>query len=96
MILRLIVCISMCLFSIWQGFVAASVPTETGSHYFPGEYIFVVVLLASGLNKFGLMTWPIATVILLLKGHLIVGWVPLFLVILNVVGNKYFKNQKVT
>ena len=57
MLLRLVVCIGMDVFCIWQGFAAAAVPAENGRHYFPGVYIFCVILLTSGLNKFGLMTW---------------------------------------
>jgi len=88
MLLRLIVCIGMDIFCIWQGFAAAAVPAENGRHYFPGLYILCIILLSSGLNKFGLMTWPLATLLLLLRGHWIAGWIPLGLVVFTVLGNR--------
>ena len=41
-----------------------------------------------GLNKFGLMSWPVATLLLLLRGHWVVGWIPLAFVVFTVLGNK--------
>lgn len=69
MLLRIAVAIAMTLFCAWQGFGAVSVPTETGRHYLPIVYLFVPVLLWSGLNPMGLVTWPIATILLILRGH---------------------------
>jgi len=78
----------MVVFCIWQGIVASSITAENGHHYFSFSYILAIVLLLSGLNKFGLITWPIATLILVLRGHFIIGWFPLILVLYNVIGNK--------
>lgn len=88
MLLRLVVCIGMVIFCVWQGFVASSVPIESGDHYFPGVYLFCIIILSMGLNKFGLMSWPVATLLLLLRGHWVVGWIPLAFVVFTVLGNK--------
>jgi len=88
MILRILICIGVSIFSIMQGLQVASIPAENGRHYFPGIYIWIIVLLFSGFNKYGLITWPLASVLLLLKGHFIVGWIPVALVIFNIIGNK--------
>lgn len=93
MILRIVVCVGMCNFSLLQGFQEASIPAENGRHYFSAIYIFVIILLCSGLNKRGLITWPIATILLLIKGHFIAGWIPLGLVIFNLIGNKIVHNK---
>jgi len=87
MMLRLVVCILMVAFCVWQGFLAASIPTENGDYYFPGAYSFAIGFLVTGCNKFGIIGWPIATFILLLRGHFIVGWIPLALVVFNLAGN---------
>ncbi len=92
--LRLLVCIGMVIYCIWQGFAAASIPTSNGHNYFPFVYIMCVVLLFSGLNKFGLITWPLATVLLLFYGHWVVGWIPLALVLFNVFGNKVVASER--
>lgn len=88
MLLRLIVCIGLDMFCVWQGLQAAAIATPDGRHYFPAVYIFCIVLLSSGLNKFGLISWPVTTILLLLYGHWIVGWIPLALVLFTVWGNK--------
>lgn len=93
MVLRLIVCISMDIFCIWQGNLQASVVTETGRHYFPVVYLVCVILLTGGLNRFGLYTWPLTTLILLLKGHFFVGWIPLALVVFNLICNEMLKRR---
>ncbi|MCK5762513.1 MAG: hypothetical protein KAH05_00175 [Clostridiales bacterium] len=88
MLLRLLVCIAIIIFCIWQGLVAAGIPAENGRNYFPFAYILAIVLLSSGLNKFGLITWPLVTLILVVRGHLIIGWIPLIFILYNVFGNK--------
>jgi len=88
MVLRILVCVAISIFSIIQGFQSASILAINGRYYFPGIYIWVVVLLFSGFNKFGLITWPLASALLLLKGHFVVGWIPVALVIFNIIGNK--------
>lgn len=93
MLLRFLVCLGMCIFSLFQGLKAASIPVENGRHYFSILYILVVILLCSSLNKRGLVTWPIATLLLLIKGHYIAGWIPLWLVIFNLIGNKIVFNK---
>jgi len=90
MLLRLLICFAMIIFCIWQGLVAAGIPDENGRHYFPLAYILSIVLLSSGLNKFGLITWPIVTLILIIRGHYIIGWTPLIFVLYNVIGNMLF------
>lgn len=50
-------------------------------------YSACAVLFLSGLNPRGLVTWPIASLLLLSRGHWIVGWIPVALVVFNVVGN---------
>ncbi len=87
MLLRLVVCIGMVIFCVVQGFIAAETPTESGDHYFPLVYIICSVLLLAGLNPRGLITWPISTILLLLYGHWIVGWIPLGLVLFTLLGN---------
>ena len=94
MILRLLICIAMSIFAFLQGFQVVSSSAEKGSDYFLGIYIIVVILLFSGLNKRGLITWPIASVLLLLKGHIIVGWIPVALVIFNLIGNEIIHSTK--
>jgi hypothetical protein len=93
MILRVLVALSMTAFCAWEGFAAASVPSASGRNYLPVIYIAVPILLWSGLNPRGLITWPLATVLLLLRGHLFVGWVPLALVIFNLVGNEVARKR---
>jgi hypothetical protein len=88
MLLRFFVCIGMIGFCVWQGLVASQVPSAAGRHYFPGIYILVPILLLAGLNKWGLISWPVATLLLLIKGHVIVGWIPVALLAVTVVGNK--------
>ena len=87
MILRLLICIGMVVFCLWQGFAASNIPSPEGRHYFPIIYIVCPILLLTGLSPRGLVTWPVATVLLLLRGHFILGWVPLGLVIFNVGGS---------
>ena len=45
------------------------------------------ILLMIGLNPLGLITWPIATIILISNGHTIAGWVPLGVVVFTLIGN---------
>ena len=83
MLLRLLVCLGMVGFCIWQG-IQASMPTGIVRIL----YSACVILLLSGLNPKGLITWPIASLLLLSRGHWIVGWIPVALVVFNVIGNK--------
>lgn len=83
MLLRLLVCMGMVGFCIWQG-IQASMPTAMVRIL----YSACAVLLLSGLNPRGLITWPIASVLLLSRGHWIVGWIPVALVAFNVIGNR--------
>lgn len=88
MVLRIIVAIGMTIFCVWQGFEAASIPSPEGRNYFPIIYIICPILLWSGMNPRGLITWPLATIFLLVRGHWFMAWIPLALVIFSVVGNE--------
>lgn len=92
--LRLLVCIGMVIYCIWQGFAATSIPASNGHNYFPFVYIVCVILLSSGLNKFGLITWPLTTILLWFNGHLLIGSIPLALVLFNVFGNKVVASER--
>jgi len=70
-------------FCIWQG-IQASMPTAMVRIL----YSACAILLLSGLNPRGLITWPIASLLLLSRGHWIVGWIPVALVVFNVIGNR--------
>ena len=93
MVLRVLVAMVITAFCLWKGLGAASVPTETGRYYLPIIYLVVPVLLWIGLKPRGLITWPVATVLLLIRGHWIVGWVPLALVLFNLVGNELVRRR---
>lgn len=93
MLLRVAIAIGITLFCVWQGFVAGSVPTDAGRYYFPILYLLVPVLLWGGLNPKGMFTWPVASVLLLYRGHWIVGWVPAALVVLNLIGNEVVRRR---
>ncbi len=82
MLLRLVVCLGMVGFCIWQG-IQASMPTAMVRIL----YSACAILLLSGLNPRGLITWPIAGLLLLSRGHWIVGWIPIALVVFNLIGN---------
>ncbi len=83
MLLRLVACLGMVGFCIWQG-IQASMPTAMVRIL----YSACAILLLSGLNPRGLITWPIASLLLLSRGHWIVGWIPVALVVFNVIGNR--------
>jgi len=83
MLLRLVVCLGMVGFCIWQG-IQASMPTNIVRIL----YSACAILLLSGLNPRGLITWPIASLLLLSRGHWIVGWIPVALVVFNIIGNR--------
>ena len=93
-LLRIVIAIGMTVFCVWQAVVAASVPTEAGRHYVPILYFLVPVLLWGGLNRSGMLTWPMATVLLLVRAHWIVGWIPVALVIFNLIGNEVVRNRR--
>ncbi len=93
-LLRIVLAIGMTVFCVWQAFAAASVPTEAGRYYVPILYVLVPVLLWGGLNPTGMLTWPIASVLLLFRGHWIVGWVPVALVVLNLIGNEVLGRRR--
>ena len=94
MLLRILVALGMTAFCVFEGFSAASVPTDGGDFYFPFEYLLVPVLLWGGLNPSGLISWPIASLMLLLSGHWILGWVPVGLVVINLIGNRMAKEGR--
>jgi len=91
MILRLIVCIGTIVFCIYQISQEISIPGNSGV---PFAYTSCIVLLLIGLSPKGVITWPIATVILLFEGHYIVGFIPLTLVIFNMIGNELINKGK--
>jgi hypothetical protein len=91
MLLRIVVCLAMVAFAIWQGVAVASIPSPEGRHYFPIIYIAVAVLLLAGVGPRGILTWPLATILLLIRGHWVVGWIPLVLVLFNLIGNELLK-----
>jgi len=93
MFVRIAVAIAMTAFCLWQGLVSASMPSDAGRHYFPFLYVAVPLLLWSGLNRRGLLTWPLATVLLLLRGHWVVGWIPVALVVFNLIGNQVARKR---
>ena len=92
--LRILIALGMTAFCIWQGFAATSMPTESGRHYLPVVYIAIPILLWSGLSRIGLITWPLATVFLLWRGHWVAGWIPLALIIFNLVGNEVVRKRR--
>jgi len=83
MLLRLMVCVGMVGFCIWHG-IHATMPTAMVRLL----YSACAILLLSGLNPRGLITWPIASLLLLSRGHWFVGWIPLGLVVFNIIGNE--------
>ena len=87
MLVRIVVCVALILFCVHQAITGLIYPSESGGYYISMAYIAVPVLLLLGLNRRGLLTWPIASLVLLLKGHWIVGWVPVALVLINIIGN---------
>ncbi len=93
MILRIMIALAMTAFCAWQGLEVSSVPTEAGRNYFPFIYFTVPFLLWGGLNPMGMITWPLATILLLVQGHWIVGWIPVALVLFNVVMNEQLKKR---
>lgn len=84
----------MTVFCVWQALAAASVATEAGRYYLPIVYFIVPVLLWGGLKLTGMLTWPVASVLLLFRGHWIVGWVPLALVIFNLIVNDVLRRRR--
>jgi len=90
MVLQFIVMIGMVGFCIWQFVEQVSAPSPV---YLPLTYIICPILLVIGLGKRGVVTWPIATVLLLIEGHWIVGWIPGLLVGLTVIGNKWLMKK---
>ena len=93
MILRIIVAVGLTAFCILEGLAAATQPTSSGHYYFPGVYILIPLLLLAGLGPRGLITWPIATIFLLLNGHVYLGWLPLLLVVYNLIGNEVVRRR---
>ena len=93
-LLRVVIAIGMTVFCVWQAVAAASVPTEAGRYYVPMLYFLVPVLRWGGLNPRGLITWPVASLLLVVRGHWIVGWVPVALVVLNLIGNEVLRGRR--
>ena len=93
MILRWIVLVAMIAFCISK--IIAEV-TAPGPAYLPLIYIVCPILLLAGLGKRGMFTWPLATILLLIEGHWIVGWIPAALVVFTVIGNKWLDKKHPT
>lgn len=94
MALRIVTALAMTAYCLWRGLEVSSVPTEAGQYYFPLIYIAVPLLLWGGLNPIGMITWPLATILLLVQGHWIVGWIPVALVVFNVVANEQLNRRE--
>jgi len=90
MILKFLVLIGMIAFCIWQFIQEISTP---GPVYIPVIYIICPVLLLIGLGPRGVITWPLATILLLLERHWIVGFIPAALVGFTIVGNEWLKKK---
>ena len=93
MVLRLVVFIGLVAFCVFEGLSAASVPSLEGRHYLPIVYILSPLLLLLGLGPKGVFTWPIVSVMLLYQGHWLVGWIPLLLVVFNIIGNEWVRKN---
>lgn len=90
MVLQILVLIGILGFCIWQ------IVVQIGAHgpvYLLIIYIGCSILLISGLGKRGVVTWPIATVLLLIAGHWIVGWIPVLLVGFTIIGNNWIMKK---
>lgn len=90
MILQYLVMLGMIAFCVWRLIVESGTP---GPVYIPLIYIICPVLLVVGLGKRGVVTWPLATILLLLEGHWIIGWVPAALVTFTVLGNVWLDKR---
>lgn len=90
MLLRLLVAIGMISFCLWQILQDVNAP---GPAYLPLTYIGAIILIGVGLNKKGLFTWPLATILLLIEGHWIIGWIPVALVTFTVIGNEWLDKK---
>ncbi len=93
MLLRIVVAIGMTAYCIIEGAAAVSVPSAAGRNYLPVVYLATPILLWAGLNPRGLITWPVASILLLASGHWTIGWVPIGLVAVNVVGNEMIRRH---
>ena len=92
--LRIFVCVVMVAFSLWH-FITESLSDHSllDALHYSGIYLIVSGLLVFGLGPRGLFTWPLATLLLLLRGHWVIGWIPLALVVFNLIGNKIVSGQ---
>lgn len=90
MVLRLLVSIGMIGFCLWQILQEMSTP---GPVYVSLLYIGAIILIGIGQNDRGLFTWPLATILLLIEGHWIIGWVPAALVTFTVIGNEWLNKK---
>ncbi|MBN1918717.1 MAG: hypothetical protein JW889_12485 [Verrucomicrobia bacterium] len=93
-LLRAVVCAGMVIFCVWQGIEAASAESPEGRHYLPIVYVLCPILLIAGLHPRGIVTWPAASVLLLVRGHFVLGWIPAGLVAFNLVGNKLVAGRR--
>lgn len=90
MILQIVVLIGMIGFCIWQLVNQISTPSSV---YIPVLYILCPILLIFGIGKRGVITWPLASILLLIQGHWIVGWIPALLVGFTIIGNDWLKKK---
>jgi len=87
-ILQILVLIGMVSFCIWQLILEVQ---ATG--YIPITYIVTPILLLIGIHPRGILTWPLATILLLIRGHWLIGWIPAFLVVFTIYGNEWLKKK---
>ena len=84
-ILRIVVVIGVSIFCLYHGWKAALIPSPQGRNYFPFFYSVPILLMMGGAGKGGLYFWPLATIVLLIKGHWIFGWIPLLMTLFTII-----------
>ena len=90
MILKYLTLIGMIVFCILNVIDQTNVP---GPVYLPLIYMVSPILLIIGLGKKGVFLWPIVTILLLIEGHWIVGWIPAALVTFTIIGNEWLDKK---
>ena len=90
MILQYLVMLGMIAFCVWRFVVELGM---SGPVYIPLIYVMCPILLVVGLGKRGVITWPLATILLLLEGHWIIGWIPATLVTFTILGNMWLDKK---
>ena len=93
MILRFLVFVGITIFCILQIVQQMSGP---GPVYLPLTYVGCIILLAIGFGPRGIFTWPLGTILLLIEGHWVVGWIPAVLVVFTLIGNKWLDKKHPT